>query len=214
MNILTTKTRLKPILIAIISSVILVTGCQSELAFAAKPNTATTPATPIKNQQSLINQAKHIQSALARGQFNKIINDIHPKRGVRFSMYAYVQPKKDKVFSRAQFAQYLKESKIRFTWGERDGIGDLLVIPLPQYLNRWVNAKTFNDSEILVNTFKGSGNSINNIKKVYPNADIVEFYHAGTEEYGGMDWRVMRLVFENYQGKRYLVAIVNDQWTV
>jgi hypothetical protein len=29
-----------------------------------------------------------------------------------------------------------------------------------------------------------------------------------------MDWRVLRLVFDNYQGKRYLVAIVNDQWTV
>lgn len=29
-----------------------------------------------------------------------------------------------------------------------------------------------------------------------------------------MDWRAMRLVFEDYQGKSYLVAIVNDQWTV
>ena len=28
-----------------------------------------------------------------------------------------------------------------------------------------------------------------------------------------MDWRIMRLVFEEYQGKRYLVAIVNQQWT-
>ena len=29
-----------------------------------------------------------------------------------------------------------------------------------------------------------------------------------------MDWRTMRLVFEEYQGKYYLVAIVNDQWTI
>ena len=29
-----------------------------------------------------------------------------------------------------------------------------------------------------------------------------------------MDWRILRLVFEEYQGKRYLVAIVNEQWTV
>jgi len=25
---------------------------------------------------------------------------------------------------------------------------------------------------------------------------------------------VLRLVFDEYQGKRYLVAIINDQWTV
>lgn len=214
MKTLTTKRCFNPTLIAVISSVVLVAGCQSESALAAKPSPSKTPATQTEKQQSLVSQAKEIQSALARGQFSSIIDDIHPTRGVRFSMYGYVQPQKDKVFSQAQFAQYLKESKIRFTWGERDGIGDLLIIPLPTYLNDWVNAKTFNDAEILVNAFKGSGNSINNIKSVYPNAEIVEFYYKGSEKYDGIDWRALRLVFETYQGKRYLVAIVNDQWTV
>lgn len=210
----TTKKTRRSVLMTLISSGILVTGCQSELAYAAKPASAPKASASSKNQQSLINQAKQIQTSLARGQFANIINDIHPTRGVRFSMYGYVQPKSDKVFSRAQFAQYLKESKIRFTWGTLDGVGDPLIIPLPKYLNDWVNAKIFNHATISVNEFKASGNSINNIKKVYPNADVVEFYFSGTQKYDGIDWRAMRLVFETYQGQRYLVAIVNDQWTV
>lgn len=205
----------KPLIVSLMTAGIMLTGCQSKIAHASKPTAKVPPNHASQNQQqSLIHQAAHIQKALATGHFDEIIDDIHPTLGVRFSMYAYVQPQKDKVFSRSQFAQYLKESKIRFTWGERDGVGDLLVIPLPQYLNDWVNAKTFDNAEVFVNEFKGSGNSINNIKKIHPNADIVEFYYKGSEEYSGIDWRALRLVFENYQGKRYLVAIVNDQWTV
>ena len=65
-----------------------------------------------------------------------------------------------------------------------------------------------------INDFESRGNMINNVKDIYPKSDVVDFYYKGTDEYDGMDWRGMRLVFDDYQGKRYLVAIINDQWTV
>jgi hypothetical protein len=151
---------------------------------------------------------------LANKDFARITNDIHPTRGIRFSMYAYVRPESDKVFSRAQYAQYLQQSNIRFTWGEKDGTGDLLVTPLPTYLDTWVAASKFNNATPSINEFKASGNMINNIDKIYQKLDVVEFYYKGTDQYSGMDWRALRLVFDEYQGKRYLVAIINDQWTV
>jgi len=52
------------------------------------------------------------------------------------------------------------------------------------------------------------------LRKIYQNDDYVEFYHNGSEQYSGMDWRAMRLVFDEYKGRRYLVAIISDQWTV
>lgn len=195
------------------------TGCQS----SAESNTAitnqsnghsSTPTVSDISQQTLKQQAVRIQRAFANQDFARITNDIHPTRGVRFSMYAYVRPETDKVFSREQFAQYLQQSKVRFTWGEKDGTGDLLVTPLPVYLETWIDARKFNNASISINEFQHSGNMINNLKKIYPNSEVVEFYHKGSEEYAGMDWRIMRLVFEGYQGKRYLVAIVNEQWTV
>ena len=194
------------------------TGCQSSAeSNIATPNQSnshsSTPVVSDISQQTLKQQALRIQRALANKDFARITNDIHPTRGVRFSMYAYVRPETDKVFNREQFAQYLQQSKIRFTWGEKDGTGDLLVTPLPTYLDTWIDASKFNNASISINEFQHSGNMINNLKKIYPNSEVVEFYHKGSEEYAGMDWRIMRLVFEEYQGKRYLVAIVNEQWT-
>lgn len=195
------------------------TGCQSSIesnttvANQTKSGTST-PATSDVSQQTLRQQALRIQQALANNDYASITNDIHPTRGIRFSMYTHVRPESDKIFSRAQFAQYLKESRIRFTWGELDGTGDPLVLPLPEYLATWVNGKTFNDANISINEVNDNGNRINNIRNIYQNSDVVEFYHKGSDEYAGMDWRALRLVFDDYQGKRYLVAIINNQWTI
>ena len=190
-----------------------VVGCQSSIVPPVTPDLPTQPTIP-DNQQTLTQQAMRIQRALANNDYASIINDIHPTKGVRFSMYAYVHLDKDKVFSRAQFAQYLRESRIRFTWGELDGVGDAYVVPLPVYLDSWIDAKKFDNAHVTVNKFESRGNMINNVMEAYPGADVVDFYYRGSDKYDGMDWRGMRLVFENYQGKRYLVGIVNDRWTV
>lgn len=205
--------------ISILMATLIITGCQSSAESSAtisnpQISSSSVQVIPDMSQQTLKQQALHIQRALANNDFAKITNDIHPTRGVRFSMYAYVRPEADKVFSREQYAQYLQQSKIRFTWGEKDGTGDLLVTPLPEYLNTWVNAKKYSDSTISINEFRRTGGTINNLRDVYQNSDVVEFYYKGSDEYAGMDWRIMRLVFDSYQGKRYLVAIINDQWTV
>ena len=199
--------------------VLAVTGCQSSVessANAPNPSTGSSSAPVVSDisQQTLAQQALHIQQALAGKDYASIINDIHPTRGVRFSMYAYVHLDKDKVFSREQFAQYLNQSKVRFTWGELDGAGETLIVPLPVYLDTWIDAEKFDTARITANTFESRGNMINNVNEAYPNSDVVDFYYRGPDEYDGMDWRGMRLVFEEYQGKRYLVAIINDRWTV
>lgn len=196
------------------------TGCQStfessETIVSQPTSHSSTPFSTDISNQTLSQQALRIQRALANKDFSRITDDIHPTRGVRFSMYAYVRPETDKVFSRAQYAQYLQQSNIRFTWGEKDGTGDILITPLPDYLRTWVNASVFDHNPtISINNSQAMGNSINNLSKIYQSSDFVEFYSNGSEKYGEMDWRAMRLVFEEYQGKRYLVAIINDQWTV
>ncbi len=204
---------------ACFASILVATGCQSSAeSRTTNPNQpnghSSTPVLANTSQQTLRQQAWHIQQALATGNYADIIDDIHPTRGVRFSMYAYVRPEADKVFSREQYAQYLQQPKIRFTWGELDGTGNPLIIPLPKYLNTWVAAQKHNNSAISINEFRQTGGMINNVRDIYQHSDVVEFYYKGSEEYDGMDWRIMRLVFDDYQGQRYLVAIINDQWTV
>lgn len=199
--------------------IIATTGCQSsaESSITVANQSTGSSSVPVVSdisQQTLKQQALRIQRALANNDFARITDDIHPTRGVRFSMYAYVHLDKDKIFSREQFSQYLNESKVRFTWGDLDGTGDLLIIPLPEYLDTWIDAKKLNDARITVNTFESRGNMINNVNDAYPKSDVVDFYYKGSDKYDGINWRGMRLVFDEYQGKRYLVGIVNDRWTV
>lgn len=194
------------------------TACQTHSTADMSVSTSKDSAmTAQASDKQLTEQAIRIKDALATGDYAAITEDIHPINGVRFSMYAYVRPDKDKTFSQEQFEQYLKQSKIRFTWGQKDGTGDLLITPLPAYLQTWVNASRFYKDQqavtISVNESKAIGNSINNLQDVYPDADYVEFYHNGSETYSGLDWRALRLVFDEYQGKRYLVAVISDQWT-
>lgn len=183
------------------------------LAQSALPTSLTT--TKNANQPELIAQAQRIQHALATKNYASILHDIHPTKGVRFSMYATVSPK-DKVFTRANYAKYLKQSNIKFTWGKQDGTGEWLVTPLPNYLKTWVQADKFSpkNTAISYNQSMSRGNSLNNLIKFYPNANFVEFYYTGTEKYSHMDWQALRLVFETYQGKNYLVGVVSDRWTI
>ena len=204
---------------AVFASILAITGCQSSAESSATTSNQSTGTPSVAvvsdmSQQTLRQQAMRIQRALANKDFSRITDDIHPTRGVRFSMYAYVHLDKDKVFSREQFAQYLNQSKIRFTWGELDGVGEELIVPLPEYLDTWIDGKKYNNARITVNTFESRGNMINNVNEAYPKSDVVDFHYKGSDKYDGIDWRGMRLVFDEYQGKRYLVGIINDRWTV
>ena len=51
--------------------------------------------------------------------------------------------------------------------------------------------------------------------EVYDNPIIVEYYFPGfNPEYEGMDWKSLRLVFEQYEDNWYLVGIIHNQWTI
>ena len=167
----------------------------------------------LNKEKTLKTLNNEILSVLKSKDYAKLANYIHPDKGVQFSMYAYVNPKKDKDFTKEDFNKYFA-TKVKFTWGEKDGTGDPLVISIKDYLNQWVFKRDFTKGEFHFNTFKGTGNSLNNLKEIYPNDDFTENYIGGSEEYGGMDWNCLRFVFEELYGTYYLVAVINDEWTI
>ncbi len=167
----------------------------------------------ITKDQSLKKINEDIIQALKDKNFKKFAEFIHPERGVRFSMYAFVNPKEDKKFSKADFIRY-QPTKTLFTWGTMDGSGDLYRATIRDYLADWVYSKDFATAQVSLNAFQGKGNSLNNVKEIYPNADFTENFMKGSEANSGMDWKCLRLIFEEFQGKYYLIGVVNDQWTI
>jgi hypothetical protein len=154
-----------------------------------------------------------ILQILKSGDYQKMSEFIHPQKGVRFSMYAYIDIKEDMHFSKTDFEKYV-QTQTKFTWGSHDGSGDLYKETIKNYLGKWVFSKDFTASTYSLNEFQGGGNSLNNLKEIYPKHDFTENYIKGTEKYGEMDWKTLRFVYEEFQGKYYLIAVVNDQWTI
>ena len=175
------------------------------------PDTSTESET-LNKEQTLKMLNHEILSTLKSKDFAKFSNYIHPQKGVQFSMYAHINPKQDKRFTKEDYLKYAPTT-IKFTWGEKDGTGYPLVLSIRKYLEEWVFRKDFTKGEFYFNTFKGNGNSLNNLKEVYPTQYFTENYISGSEEYGGMDWNCLRFVFEELDRTFYLVAVVNDQWT-
>ncbi|WP_426278882.1 hypothetical protein ACN9MN_06535 [Chryseobacterium sp. S-02] len=177
--------------------------------------TEATKATPVEvsKDQALKQLNEEIIQVLKDKDYKKFADFIHPEKGVRFSMYAFVNPKEDKNFSRSNFMKY-QPTKTLFTWGTLDGSGDSYKATIDNYLTKWVYSKDFATGQVAFNEFLGKGNSLNNLKEMYPKADFTENYIKGSEANAEMDWKSLRLVFEEFQGKYYLVAVVNDQWTI
>lgn len=150
--------------------------------------------------------------ALKNKNFQKFAKHIHPEKGITFSMYAYLNPDRNKHFTKAEFLQYSTTST-KFTWGEKDGTGDLLQLSIQNYIEQWVFKKDFSKSEYAFDTVLKSGNSLNNLKEVFPQNHFTENYIAGSEQYAKMDWKILRFVYEEFEGEIYAVAVINDEWT-
>lgn len=165
-------------------------------------------------KEEIIKEANdEVLKTLKNKDYKRFAEFIHPEKGVRFSMYAFVDPKEDKQFSKTDFEKY-QPTKTLFTWGSYDGSGDLYKATINDYLSKWVFSKDFTASQFSLDKFQGGGNSLNNLEKAYPKLNFTENYIKGTEKNGEMDWKTLRFVFEEFKGKYYLVGVINDQWTI
>ena len=211
------KTNTLKSVILLLFALLVIFSCKKEVQQNTVPTTETKKVEETLPQLSKNDSVKilndEILQILKVKNYTELEKFIHPEKGVRFSIYAYIDANKDKKFSKTEFEKYA-DSNIKFTWGETDGEGKPVVMSIKNYLDNWVFKKDFSQSKFSLNEFQGSGNSLNNLQKVYPQADFTENYIAGTEQYGGMDWKTLRFVFEKSNGKYFLVAVINDEWTI
>jgi hypothetical protein len=158
--------------------------------------------------------AELVINSLADKDMEMVANFVHPERGVRFSPYAFVRDE-HQVFLPQELPDLLV-SEVVYTWGNYDGTGEPIALEFEEYYEEFVYSADFADSEqIAVNERLGQGNAINNIGEFYPGSSFVEYHFSGfDEEYEGMDWESLRLVFVQKDGAWWLVGIVHDEWTI
>lgn len=208
---------------AILLSFLAVVSCKKNPEkFVNDKSGTTTPSQTGSTQQKSVSTDKEtalkaaneaVLQALHDKNYKRFSEFIHPEKGVRFSMYAFVSPEGDKLFSKSDFIKY-QPTKTVFTWGALDGSGDPYKSTITDYLIKWVYSKDFATGQVSINEFQGKGNSLNNLKDIYSKADFTENFIKGSGENAEMDWKCLRLVFEQLNGKYYLVGVINDQWTI
>ncbi|WP_238802979.1 hypothetical protein [Anoxybacillus sp. LAT_26] len=163
---------------------------------------------------SLLSVALDVVEALKNKDMNALASYVHSTAGVRFSSYGHVDIQNDLQFSASQLPSLWSSTQV-YQWGVYDGSGDPIQFTFQDYFDRFVYDVDFaNPHMIGNNVVVGTGNMINNIQQAYPNGSFVEFHFTGFDpQYSGMDWRSLRLVFEQENGQWKLVGIIHDEWT-
>lgn len=159
--------------------------------------------------------SNNVIKAIAEKDVDVLASTVHPVKGVRLSPYTYVSIDKDKVIFSEGMKEFFKDEK-KYLFGVYDGIGDDIRLTLSNYYNEFIYPVDYlNAEQIGYNEIIGKGNMITNQFEVYEDAIAVEYYFSGfKEEYGGVDWKSLRLVYEEYEGNWVLVGIIHNQWTV
>ncbi|MFT3902147.1 MAG: hypothetical protein QM727_03200 [Niabella sp.] len=162
----------------------------------------------------LMSLTKEVLTVFKNKEYTKLDIFIHPVEGVRFSPYAYIDPANDRKVSKHDFDALVSSNK-KLKWGAYDGSGDAIILTPREYFGRFVyDANFLAAGSKGVNKVLKTGNTIDNIKSAYPDADFTESHLDGSSKNAGLDWKSVRLVFRLYEGKYYLVGVVHDGWTI
>lgn len=139
---------------------------------------------------------------------------VHPTKGLRVTPYGYINTAKDIVISAVELQTAMEDEEPKI-WGSYDGSGEPIQLTFADYFDQFIYNRDYAEAEeIGYNRIIGQGNSINNVKDVYPNGYMVEFHDPGSEEFDGMDWSSLRIVLEVYEGQWVCTALIHDQWTI
>ncbi len=176
-------------------------------------NTTENKDTLSKNNE-LLQYSQSVLHSIKQRDVNTLSTYIHPTEGVRFSPYGYIDVKTDAIFSAKELMDRFETKKL-YKWGYFDGSGELIELTCREYFDKFIYDIDFEKQSVAYyNECKGGGNSQNNIWEVYDGLDFVEYYFPGTQQYEGMDWKALRLVYKKENDTYYLVGIVHDEWTI
>lgn len=164
------------------------------------------------NNVDLLSQAGQVVSNLRDRDYAALATIVHPQQGVIFTPYSTVDVNANLRFAAGQIAS-LESDSTQYLWGMADG--SPIQRTMLEYFDRYVYNADYAQAPVLgIDQIIGSGNALENVKEVYPDAHFVE-YHFPTlsPDQMGFDWCSLKLVFSEYEGEYRLIGIIHSEWT-
>lgn len=199
--------------------------------FQTSPNTAietppapTEPTVPVVNGEAeeepepfdpaaLEQRANAILQSLDERDMATFADYVHEEKGLLLSPYLSVSDS-TVHFSRPEIATLLDdEASYLFGYGEAN---TEIRITTAEYFEQHLQVERFFEADkVFVDTASSESDPTNYLRSVFPDAKVVEFYTSGTEQYSGLDWRSLHMVFEQEEasGEWRLIALINNLFT-
>lgn len=167
----------------------------------------------IPEKQDLLMTANEILADLQAEDFASVASYVSTSEGLTFCPYSGGCIDNGGVtFTKAQLPLFMNDPA-EYLWGYEDGSGFEIRLTPAEYYEEYLLEANYSAKERYGRTIQPTTHEF--IHQIYPEATIVEYYFPGTDQYDGMDWQSLNMVFEkNSNGDWILVAIVNDRWTI
>lgn len=158
--------------------------------------------------------AINVIKAIDNHNYQMLSEYAHPEKGIVFTPFSYIDYDENLVFMPEQIMNFNSNVEI-YNWGYYDQSPNLIKMNIEEYFNSFVyDNKYLNSTQIGINTFVRTGNSIENITDVFPDCIFVDFYDSGSKDYGGLDWSSLKIVMVKYDGSFKVVALVHSSYTL
>lgn len=169
----------------------------------------------VELSDGLLSTAMEVLELLKDKDMEDLSDFVHPSKGLRFTPYDFIDINNDLTFSAVDVSNLGNNGQI-YNWGDYDGSGESIVLNFSDYYDKFIFDLDFTNPQMIGNNVSiGKGNMINNIKEAYPEGYFFELHFQEVDpQYEGVDWRSLKLVFEELNGDWYLVGIVHGQWTI
>ncbi|MEL6134390.1 MAG: hypothetical protein AAFR59_13595, partial [Bacteroidota bacterium] len=156
-----------------------------------------------------------VLTALKDKDWNTVADHVHSGLGVCFTPEVYVS-EKDQILQADQLrSAAFRDQKRNWgnVYGEESDTERLMT--LDEYYDAYIMDVDFTQAaEVNFDQDVQRGNSINNARTAFEKPYIVEYYIPGINpDFGGMDWRALRLIFAEDGDKWGLVGIIHAEWT-
>lgn len=104
-----------------------------------------------------------------------------------------------------------------FVRGDWDGSGEELLLTSQEYYDRFIRDQNYLEApeKFIWSWVVSRGNTLVNLQEMFTGSQIIEYYFSGfDDEYAGLDWKSLYLVFVEEQGGLFLRAIAHGEWTI
>lgn len=198
----------------IVASCFLLTACGGP-GYLAPPVEQKEKVAPVVQGEPIEETAIAALEALMERDVSLLADYVHPQTGVRFTPYTTIDTEHDRVLDTESLLSFFQDEEV-YTWGNRDGTGEPIELTNTAYFEEFVADQDYRTAPTVTwNERMERGNGVDNTAVLYPHSQVVELHFPGfNEEYDGLDWVSLRLVFVEHGHYWYLVNIIHDGWTI